>query len=143
VAPFDQKAQEFNEEVEQMTPEQLGQDECPYISLGPGECWIYRIGAGNMILIKGYALVADLYAYDFDDNRHPEVLKWDLGREGQFDVIEYDVDEDEVFDYATADMNSNGQFDYDEIYMYQYTARHWQPLVPGALPFPFLPIFPY
>ena len=45
--------------------------------------------------------------------------------------------------FVFIDENGNGQFDNDEIYMYQYTTRRWQPLVPGVLPFPVLPVFPY
>lgn len=143
--PFDQQMQEFDRWVGQTPPERLQRSQCPYIRNASGECWRYAIGMGNVILIKGYfssLFRVDIYAYDFDDEQ-PEILKWDLDRDGEFDVIEYDVDGDSVFDLARADVNTNGQFDEDEIYMYQSTVRRWRPLVPGTLPFPPIPIFPY
>jgi predicted oxidoreductase len=66
-----------------------------------------------------------------------------LGSNGQFEVIEYDIDEDGLLDYATADINGNGLIENDELYKYQDAVRRWDPVIPGALPFPFLPIFPY
>ena len=141
--PFDRKMKEFDPWLLVELRKELGQNECPDKSRESGECWIYSIGLGNVILVEGYADAADLYAYDFDGDERIEILKWDLGRDGQFDVIEYDVDGDGMLDYATVETNDNELVDNDEIYMYHSIERHWRPLFPGALPFPVLPVFPY
>jgi hypothetical protein len=140
---------EFDGWFEQIEPERLARDECrSYIGKASGECWTYSIGLGNVILVERYMYLgslfkADIHAYDFDGDKKSEILKWDLGRNGKFDVIEYDTDGDEITNFALADANINGRFDEDEIYIYQPTTERWQPVVPGALPFPLLPIFPY
>jgi hypothetical protein len=144
LAPLDQNAQEFDTQVAQMRPEALEEAECPYIEHASGGCWIYRIGAGNLILVEGYyafGVIANLGAYDFDDDEQPEILKWDLGSDDQFDIIEYDVDGDGILDFALADVNANGQFDEEEIYL--SAAQGWQPLGTNGLPFPVLPLFSY
>jgi hypothetical protein len=151
LAPFDQWMQKCDELVRATPPEELGQDECTYVTLASrvprasGACWIYRVGVGNMVFVEetSYAgIPTDLYAYYLTDDAQPEILKWDLGRDRQIDVIEYDLDGDEVLDFALCDTNASGQFDVDEIYMNQSTKRLWRPLDPNALPFPGAPPFP-
>lgn len=143
LGPLGQPVQEFGEQGEQMTLESWVQDECPYVTHSrPEVYWIPRIDTGDMILGEGYAPIVNLATYDLDDDGRPEILKWDLGRDGQFEIIECEVDGDGLLDYVLVDLNGNGQFDNEEIYLPQDAARRWQPLFPGALPFPFLSVFP-
>ena len=137
---FDQRTWKVDEQVQQMTPQ-----ECPGPRGGSGECSFFRTGMGTLTVIKDYVPFVDDYEYDLDDDGRAEAFKWDFMRDGQFDVIEYDVDEDGVFDYSAADQNGDGRFDDEELFINASGSRLplWEPLVPGALPYPSHPITPY
>jgi hypothetical protein len=119
----------------------LGPHECPDPNRRPGECRLYRTDTGDVLLLEGYDDTTNLYVYDLDSNGRSDILKWDLGRDWEFEIIEYDLDGDGILDYAVADVNISGQFDDREIYSYR--GGRWRPLFPGVLPFPFVPPFPY
>jgi hypothetical protein len=125
----------------------LPTDACPYvIEALLRSCTRYIVGQADVIIFDEYENATEgpltLRIYDLDSNGRPEVLHWDVNRDGIIDIAEYDTDNDTAFEFLKLDLNNDGILAENEGYMQGGFEGEWLPLghtnaFGYSLPFPY------